>query len=78
MNIEVAAKDLLRLREFIVLLHDQLARYPVVESPKPGYEAVRDGYIRDMRMLRKYHRRLTLALRKVYGHDCHPEILEGE
>ena len=76
MRIDISASDLMRIRRLVAEKHYQIAMYPVVVSPKPGHEGTRLSCIADLEALRKLHGRLTLALRQVHGHDCHPETLE--
>ena len=75
-KIEVAKNDLLRLRRLLEEKHNQIEKYLVVSDPKAGFEQTRESCIADLDVLRKFHRRLTLAVREVHGHDCHPQTLE--
>ena len=77
MKIEIAASDILPLRSLVAESHQRIKDYPVVkdEDNDKAYHATKAYCLDDMRRLRKLHRRLTLACRKLYGHDCHPETL---
>ena len=79
MKIDVAERDVIRLRRLVFEKHEQIMALPVVVNDLGtdplGMAGTREDCLHDANALRKLHRRLTRAARRIYGHDCHPEQL---
>ncbi len=71
MIIDIHKDDLLHLRDQIENRHNDIDNYKVLEVDLPEWKGTQDGLREDQRILRKFYRKLTKAIEKAYGHDCH-------
>jgi len=76
MKIEIAANDLVDLRGAIAMEFHRLSTLPVVTGPiDPTFKATQKSCLEEMIMLKKVHKKLSLACIKAFGHSCNPETL---